>query len=330
MSDTSLVSIIIPTYNSARWLAEAVDSALGQTYPDLEILVFDNASTDNTPELMRTYDDPRLTYFRETENVGFAGNVTRGIRAASGAFFMVLGADDILEPTFVETAVMRLRSAPDAQMLHGGAIWIDDDGKPIGAFDGDWPETCSGDDAFIRAFTSGFCYSCVFSRTAPVKSLGAMDESWGMISDSWLFLKLCLAGDVLFIKEPLVRYRVRESSLSFELYADGKMFDDQMSGLKEAFAWPEASHLRPRIHQAQIAVAQQAFNTLHMTRIGAGLGGTIRKAIQIVRAEPRILFAPLAWVRFGFSVLPAPLIRSIRKQRKNRLEVSFATENSKH
>lgn len=316
MTKTPAVSIVIPTYNAEEWLGEAVESALAQSFRDIEVLVFDNASTDATPDLMAGYDDARLRYVRASENVGFAGNVSRGIAAASGRYFMVLGADDILEPAFIERAVGLLDASPGAAMLHGGAIWIDDAGSPIGRFDGNWPARCSGDDAFVRTFTEGFCYSTVISRTAPVKALGAMDESWGMISDTWLFLKLCLAGDVLFMEDPLVRYRVRESSLSFELYADGKMFDDHIAGLNQAFAWPEARHLRPRARAARLAVARQAFDTMHMTRVGAGLGGTLRKSAQVVRAAPGILLSPRAWVRFAFALLPAPLIRTLRARRR--------------
>lgn len=318
MNNNPRVSIVIPTYNSARWLGEAVDSALAQSLRDIEVLVFDNASTDGTPALMATYDDQRLVYTRCAENVGFAGNVTRGIRAARGDYFMVLGADDILDPRFVEVAVSRLDAEPAAAMIHGGAIWIDDDGQAIGRFDGRWPARCSGDDAFVRTFTEGFCYSCVLSRTAPVKKLGAMDEAWGMISDSWLFLKLCLAGDVLFIEEPLVRYRVRDSSLSFELYADGKMFDDHLDGLEKAFGWPEAGHLAPRRHEARTAVARQAFETMHMTRVGAGLRGTLAKVAQVVRAVPHIALSPSAWMRFGIALLPPAVIRRVRAGRRRR------------
>ncbi len=324
MQDGPRATIVIPTYNSARWLGEAVDSALAQTFDDIEVLVLDNASTDGTAKLMARYTDPRLIYRRFDNNVGFAGNVTRGIKAARGDYFMVLGADDILDPRFVAAAVARLEADPAAQMVHGGAIWIDDDGVPIGRFSGRWPAKSGGGDAFVRAFTEGFCYSCVLSRTAPVKALGGMDEEWGMIADSWLFLKLCLAGDVLFIEEPLVHYRVRESSLSFELYADGKMFDDHIAGLETAFAWPEASPLITRRHEARTAVARQAFETMHLTRMGAGLRGVARKTWQIVRAEPRVVSLPACWLRLGMALMPPAAIRALRNHRRRARIADFS------
>jgi hypothetical protein len=181
---------------------------------------------------------------------------------------------------------------------------------------GTWPARSTGADAFVRTFTEGFCYSTVIARTALVQRLGAMDEGWGMISDSWLFLRLCLMGDVLFLDEPLVRYRVRETSLSFELYADGRMFDDHLAGLEQAFAWPEAAALRGRAGAARRAVAQQAFDTMHMTRMGAGLPGMLRKSAQVVRTVPSVLLSPRAWARFGFALLPPAAIRRLRSLRR--------------
>lgn len=311
-----VVSVIIPTYNAARWLGLAVDSALNQTLRDIEVLVFDNASTDATPQVMARYTDPRLTYVCAAKNVGFAGNVTRGIRAAAGRYFMVLGADDVLEPDFLAAAIARLEADPKAVMLHGGAIWIDDDGLETGRFSGAWPERSTGAEAFLRCFTAGFCYSTVISRTAPVKTLGAMDERWGMISDTWLFLKLCLVGDVLFLPKELVRYRVRESSLSFELYADGKMFEDHLRGLEEAFCWPEARSLAMLRQPARVAVAQQALDTLHMTRLGSGWWAAMRKAASVIWHQPAVMLSLRAWARIVFAALPAPMIRALRSRRK--------------
>lgn len=311
------VSVVIPTYNAAPWLAAAVRSALAQTCDKIEVLVFDNASTDATPDVMAEFTDPRCVYVRADKNVGMAGNITRGIKAAKGRYFMVLGADDVLEPGFLAAAVARLDSAPGARLLHGRAIWIDGDGNRVGLMGGEWPAQCTGDDAFIRCFTEGFCFSTMIMHTAPVKALGAMDEDWGLLSDTWLFLQMALQGDVLFLEDPLVRYRVHESSVSFELFADGKMFDDHLAGLEKAFAWPQAQHLRPRLRQARLAVAQQALDTLHMTRLGSGFGGIWRKTRMIVRAEPHILLRPKAWVRFAFASLPSGVIRALRSRRKS-------------
>jgi hypothetical protein len=315
MTDQPIVSIVIPTYNAGRWLGAAVLSALGQTMRNIEVLVFDNASTDDTPEVMAKVSDPRCTYVRADRNVGMAGNITRGIKAARGRYFMVLGADDVLEPGFIAAAVAQLDAAPSARLLHGRAVWIDGNDNRVGVMGGTWPARCSGDEAFLRCFTQGFCFSTMIMHTAPVKALGAMDEEWGLLSDTWLFLQMALLGEVLFMEQCLVLYRVHETSVSFELYGDGKMFDDHLAGLEKAFAWPQAQHLRPRLREARLAVAQQALDTMHLTRLGSGFRGMLRKTLTIVRAEPQILLRPQAWMRFFFAALPVSLIRALRSRR---------------
>ena len=108
-----LVSIVIPTYNRAEYLREAVKSALAQAYAPLEVIVIDDASTDETQDVVQSLaaessDDARLVYRRQEVNVGPNANWRAGIAAASGAFFCILADDDVLEPSFVERLVQPL------------------------------------------------------------------------------------------------------------------------------------------------------------------------------------------------------------------------------
>jgi glycosyltransferase involved in cell wall biosynthesis len=107
--ESGRVSVIIPTYNRAEYLHEAVSSALQQTHDDLEVLVLDDASTDSTRNVVTAFDDPRIRYIRHPENLGPNRNWRRGIQAARGEFFCFLPDDDMLEPTFVERLVEALR-----------------------------------------------------------------------------------------------------------------------------------------------------------------------------------------------------------------------------
>lgn len=125
------VSIIIPTYNRPTYLREALESALAQTYEDLEILVFDDASTDSTPQLVREYlSDPRLSYVRQPMNVGPNRNWRAGMAAVTGAFFCILADDDRLHPTFVERLVRPLAEDPDAVLAFSDHWVVDEAGVP--------------------------------------------------------------------------------------------------------------------------------------------------------------------------------------------------------
>jgi glycosyltransferase involved in cell wall biosynthesis len=96
------VSIAIPVYNGARTLRAAIDSALAQTYEDLEVVVVDNASTDGTVEIVRSYDDPRVRLHQNATNIGFHRNHSRSFEVSRGEFLKPLHADDRLMPACVE------------------------------------------------------------------------------------------------------------------------------------------------------------------------------------------------------------------------------------
>ena len=125
-----LVSVIIPTYNRPDLLREALTSALAQSYQHLEILVRDNASTDETRKVIQSFSDPRIRYHRHPENVGPTENVIGGCREARGEFVAHLHDDDLWEPDFLEKLVPPLQQNSDAAIAFcdhyiidaGGAI----------------------------------------------------------------------------------------------------------------------------------------------------------------------------------------------------------------
>jgi glycosyltransferase involved in cell wall biosynthesis len=104
--DFPLVTIGMPTYNRANgYLREALDSALAQTYPNLEIVVSDNGSTDNTESVVRSYADPRIRYFRQQPPVTPNDNFNFCLQQANGVYFLMLHDDDKIDADFVETCM---------------------------------------------------------------------------------------------------------------------------------------------------------------------------------------------------------------------------------
>ena len=107
-----LVSIIIPNYNHARYLGDAVHSVLNQDYQNFEIIVVDDGSTDNSREVARQFGE-KIHYIYQ-ENAGLSAARNTGIRVAKGSLIGVLDADDMYEPTFISTLVAVLESNPNA------------------------------------------------------------------------------------------------------------------------------------------------------------------------------------------------------------------------
>lgn len=123
-----LVVIGIPTYNRARLLCRAVDSALAQDYPNLALVIADNASTDDTQRLCESYAaaDPRVTYFRRPHNVGATRNFAEVLQRAKGEYFAWLADDDWLDPAYVGRCVQVLRERADVVLAGGCAKYYQD------------------------------------------------------------------------------------------------------------------------------------------------------------------------------------------------------------
>jgi glycosyltransferase involved in cell wall biosynthesis len=128
------VMIGLPVYNGARYLEAAIDSLLGQTYSDFEIIISDNASTDSTEQICLKYAsrEPRIKYHRNEVNRGGVWNFNQVFRLSSAEFFMWFSDDDILAPTYLERCVEVLDHSPSVILCFSSYSDIDSDGKLVG------------------------------------------------------------------------------------------------------------------------------------------------------------------------------------------------------
>lgn len=133
--DTRLVSIGVPVFNEATYLAMTLDCLLAQDYPNLEIVICDNASTDASPEICaRTADrDPRVRVLRTEANLGATANFQRCLDEAIGDFFMWAGGHDLWSPNYVSQCVAALDAHPTAVIAVPESNWIDEHGETYGS-----------------------------------------------------------------------------------------------------------------------------------------------------------------------------------------------------
>lgn len=133
MKKKPLISIGIPVYNGEKFLSSAIDSILGQTFRDFELIISDNGSTDHTGEICEKYaaNDERIRYYRYDHNRGAAWNFNNTFKLATGRYFKWAAADDICEPIYLESCLKASQSDPEAVLAFSRGNGIDDQGTPI-------------------------------------------------------------------------------------------------------------------------------------------------------------------------------------------------------
>ncbi|MEJ7861513.1 MAG: glycosyltransferase [Pyrinomonadaceae bacterium] len=127
-----LVSIGMPVYNGAKFIREALDSLLSQDYSDFELIISDNASTDETAKICEKYaaKDSRIFYSRMEENIGAVRNFDRVLRLAKGKYFMWAAHDDIWHKSFISLCLTKLQSDPQAVICYCHSQTITSEGQP--------------------------------------------------------------------------------------------------------------------------------------------------------------------------------------------------------
>jgi Glycosyl transferase family 2 len=210
--ETPPVSVVIATYNRPGWLRLAMDSVLGQDYPDLELLVMDDGSTGETAELLaeygRRHPPERFRYSRH-ENMGQARTLNRGYELARGDLLGYLPDDDLLAPGAVSKLVAALRD-PEVVCAYGGYRIIDPQGEVI---DTVRPMEYSPVEAY-RQMDTVIAPGGLVRRE--VMLANGWDPSLHYMPDFILWLRVGLAGPVLRVSEPLSSWRRHEGGLSVQ------------------------------------------------------------------------------------------------------------------
>jgi glycosyltransferase involved in cell wall biosynthesis len=133
---TPTLGIGLPVYNGERYLRQALDSLLEQSFTDFELVILDNASTDATAAIANEYAarDDRIRYHRNEQNIGAARNFNFAFQLTSGRYFKWASHDDLLEPEFLERCVAALERDPEAVLAHPRATIIDERGELLAAY----------------------------------------------------------------------------------------------------------------------------------------------------------------------------------------------------
>jgi len=218
------VSVCIPVYNGAAFIAAAVESVLKQTFGEFELIVLDNASTDETPRILAQFDDARLRIIRHASNIGASANFNAALNEARGEWVKILCADDLLYPGCLEQQLQNaVLSGKDAPVLlccardvidAGGRRWM------RRAFS-DRSGAVSGPEAIRRSVRAGTNLfgepaSVLMNREAALKA-GGFNSAWRFCTDLDLWVRILQYGNLYADSAALCAFRVSAQSWSISL-----------------------------------------------------------------------------------------------------------------
>jgi glycosyltransferase involved in cell wall biosynthesis len=204
-----LASVVIPTYNRSGLLREAVESALAQTYPNVEVIVVDDGSTDDTPEVMARYDG-RVQYIRQP-NRGVAAARNAGIRASRGEYLCFLDDDDLFLPRKIERQVHVLDRRPHLGLVHCRYYRADGEGNYL-----DKPGLLPEGDVLGELVRWNFVWmGAPLVRRECLERVGLFDEHVPSVTADWdMWLRIAMAGYPFgCAQEPLGVYRIYPGSM---------------------------------------------------------------------------------------------------------------------
>lgn len=219
---TPKVSVIMNCLNCSKYLREAIDSVYAQTYKDWEIILWDNASTDNSAEIAKSYDD-RLRYFRSDETVPLGKARNWAIEKARGEYIAFLDCDDIWLPQKIEKQVHILESRLDVDFLYGNyfRIIMPKADRLVPGLKGPQPEGHVFRPLLLR---SPINMQTVILRRSVLEHLDSVfDEKIELSEEYDLFMRILYRSKAVYCKEPMAIYRIhsRMSSLKrMGLYPD--------------------------------------------------------------------------------------------------------------
>jgi glycosyltransferase involved in cell wall biosynthesis len=219
-----MVSVCMPTYRGAAYVAAAVDSVLAQTFENFELIVIDDCSPDETAEVVGRYRDPRLRFARNERNLGAQDNWNRCLRMARGRYFKLLPQDDLLAPECLarQVAVLEADAREELALVFCARTIIDERTRVL------LRRGRRGDGGHIAA--RRLMRSCirrgtnligepgaVLVRTALLRQVGGFNGRLPYVIDLDCWFRLLLHGDAYFLPETLASFRVSRGSWSVAL-----------------------------------------------------------------------------------------------------------------
>ena len=219
MTRESKINITIPTFNRSDLLRFSLDSALSQDCPDFRVTVLDNASTDDTETVVKSFADSRITYVKHEANIGLFRNFNRAIEINTSPCLLILQDDDVIHPEFIRKSLEALERYPQAGFSFTDSSLIDESGNVVGAQGQteNFPVGLISGTDYLRRIVAGenlvIHVSGVVMRAAALEAAGPFDTLHSRTSiDFNLYFRLAAQFDMAFVADDLVQIRRHEGA----------------------------------------------------------------------------------------------------------------------
>ncbi|MBI3951597.1 MAG: glycosyltransferase [Acidobacteria bacterium] len=205
------VSVLMPVYNGAPFLREAIESILSQTFTDFEFIIVDDGSTDETPEILGSYSDPRIRLLHHETNQGLTASLNDGLAVARGQLIARQDADDISLPQRLAVQVAFMEAYPEMGLIGSARIRISEDGTDLHT---SAPETDNLKLKWLLLFRNQFTHTAVMFRRELAEAAGRYRRDEYPSDDYGLWSRMAKRAKLANISEPLVKYRIRCGSIT--------------------------------------------------------------------------------------------------------------------
>ncbi|AAM30837.1 glycosyltransferase family 2 protein [Methanosarcina mazei] len=220
-----LISVVMSAYNSEKFISDSISSILDQTYENWELIIINDASSDNTLKIVNQFSekDPRIKVIDNENNLGLTISLNIGINNSKGEFIARLDSDDFAEPSRLEKELDHLHAYPEAGLVGSGAHLINSSGNKIGSMN------VMSQPYFVNRFLinlNPFIHSSIMVRKKALDNVGSYREKFRYSQDYDLILRLSDKYKLSNIALPLIRWRVSDSSVTMQHHTLQRIYAD--------------------------------------------------------------------------------------------------------
>ena len=334
---TPLVSVCLPSYNYAPFLRQCIDSIQEQTCSDFELIIIDDASTDESLQIIQTYRDSRLRFERHLSRLGSVVTWNHCLELAQGEYVSFLCADDFFLPDKLQRQIDVFRQDTSIGLVHTDGYWVTESGEQERTFSQVFPtdlqdylaeDHTTPAPMELRRLAGGYNYihlsNAMFHRRWAIE-VGGFSTHFPYAADWDLWLRLAERHTVGYLARPLAAYRRHSRNLTLAMQRSGQEFRDWYGVTEAAFErWPAQAGEPTSVRRTAYRVIRQHLLARVHADYAQGRNPAVRRDLRLgFRHDPQLLTDSLALATYLKALFGG-------KRTKQRVQTWFAPESDQN